>query len=150
MVMIIFLAGFVTTTNLIGNGLLALLRHPDELRRLRDEPALVQPAVQEMLRYDPPVQVVMRTALQASEVGGRRVEVGESVVGMVGAAKPGPRPLPDPDRFDAGRTNGQALSFGWASTTAWARCWPRWRARSSSTSSSAASTRSPSWRPTRR
>src|SRR2546423_4758373 len=111
MVMIIFLAGFVTTTNLIGNGLLALLRHPDELRRLRDDPALVQPAVQEMLRYDPPVQVVTRTALQPSEVGGHPVEVGESVVGMVAAANRDPGRFPDPDRFDAGRMNGQALSF---------------------------------------
>jgi cytochrome P450 len=113
MVMIIFLAGFVTTTNLIGNGLVALLHHPDELRRLRGEPALVQSAVQEMLRYDPPIQVVARTALEPAEVGGRTVEAGESVVGLIGGANRDPSRFPDPDRFDVGRSNGQALSFGW-------------------------------------
>jgi cytochrome P450 len=113
MVMIIFLAGFVTTTNLIGNGLVALLRNPDELRRLRGEPALVQSAVQEMLRYDPPIQFAPRTALVPAELAGRPVDVGESVVCLIGGANRDPVRFPDPDRFDVGRTNGQALSFGW-------------------------------------
>ncbi|HEY4028413.1 MAG TPA: cytochrome P450, partial [Candidatus Dormibacteraeota bacterium] len=113
MAMIIFLAGFVTTTNLIGNGLLALLHHPDELGRLRRDPGLVQPAVQEMLRYDPPVQVVPRTVLEPAELDGRRLPPGENVVCMVAAANRDPRRFPDPDRFDVGRTDGQPLSFGW-------------------------------------
>jgi cytochrome P450 len=113
MVMIVFLAGFVTTTNLIGNGLIALLRSPDQLRRLRDEPGLTQLAVGEMLRYDPPVQVVGRTALRPTEVAGQPIPEGDTIVCLIGGANRDPERFPDPDRFDAGRKHGQPLSFGW-------------------------------------
>ena len=67
---VLFLAGFITTTNLIGNGLLALLRHPDEMQRLWGDGGLVAPAVEEMLRYDPPVQLLRRDALVPMEIEG--------------------------------------------------------------------------------
>ena len=113
MVMIVFLAGFVTTTNLIGNGLLALLRSPDQLQRLREEPRLMQLAVAEMLRFDPPVQVVGRTALQPTEVAGQPIPAGDTIVCLIGGANRDPERFPDPDRFDAGRKHGQPLTFGW-------------------------------------
>jgi cytochrome P450 len=113
MVMIVFLAGFATTTNLIGNGLIALLRSPDQLRRLREEPRLMQLAVAEMLRFDPPVQVVGRTALQPTEVAGQPIPAGDTIVCLIGGANRDPERFPDPDRFDAGRKHGQPLTFGW-------------------------------------
>jgi cytochrome P450 len=109
---LLFAAGFETTTNLIGSGLLALLRNPDELRRLRDDRSLLPSAVEEMLRYESPVQVNGRYALQETEVGGQRIRAGESVVTFLGAGNRDPQQFPDPDRFDVGRDDGAPLSFG--------------------------------------
>lgn len=108
---LMFAAGFETTTNLIGNGVVALLRHPDELRRLRAEPDLAASAVEEMLRYDSPVQLDGRTASETTEVAGVTVEKGRRVVTLLGAANHDPGHFDDPGRFDIGRDEGPPMSF---------------------------------------
>jgi cytochrome P450 len=113
MAMIVFLAGFLTTTNLIGNGLVALLEHPHELERLRRDPALIETAVQEMLRFDTAIHAVGRAVLQPTELAGQPLAAGETVICLIGGANRDPERFPDPDRFDVGRSNGPALSFGW-------------------------------------
>jgi cytochrome P450 len=112
-VMLLFIAGVLTTTHFIGNGLLALLRHPAEVARLRREPELIPSAVEEMLRYDGPVQVVARTLRRPVELSDGALEPGDRVVAVLGAANRDPRRFVDPDRFDVGRPSSSALSFGW-------------------------------------
>ncbi len=109
---LLFAAGFETTTNLIGNAVLGLLRHPDQLDRLRADRALVKPAVEEILRYDSPVQIAVRTAYEDMDVGGRRVEAGSTVLALLGAANRDPARYTDPDRLDVGRSEGAPISFG--------------------------------------
>jgi cytochrome P450 len=109
---LLFGAGFETTTNLVGNGLLALLRHPDQLQRLRADPALMHPAVEELLRWDSPVQLDGRTALQDADVRGEPVDAGTLVVTMLGAANHDPARFADPDTLDLARGEGPSLSFG--------------------------------------
>ena len=109
---LLFGAGFETTANLLGNGLLALLRHPAELARLRADPALLAPAVEELLRFDSPVQVDARTALEDVEVAGHAVRDGEMVVTLLGAANRDPARWHEPERLDLGRQEGPALAFG--------------------------------------
>jgi cytochrome P450 len=106
-------AGNETTTNLIGNGLLALLRNPGELRRLRDAPALMDTAIEELLRYDSPVQMTFRTALQDLEVGGHPVRKGQPCALILGAANRDPAVFPEPDTLDLGRTGARHFSFGY-------------------------------------
>ncbi|MGH9043009.1 MAG: cytochrome P450 [Acidimicrobiia bacterium] len=111
---LIFAAGFVTTTNLIGNGLLALLRNPDEMTRLWDEPGLATTTVDEILRYDSPVQINGRYIFEPITLSdGTTVESGESVITLIGGANRDPARYPDPERFDAGREDNHPLSFGW-------------------------------------
>jgi len=109
---LLFAAGFETTTNLIGNGLLALLHHPDEFRRLRQDRSLLRPAVEELLRYDSPVQVNGRAVYEEVEVAGHRVEAGTTILTLLGAANRDPDHFSDPDRLDVGRAQGAPLSFG--------------------------------------
>ena len=108
---LLFAAGFETTTNLIGNGLLALLRHPDQLRRLRDDPGLMKPAVDEILRWDSPVQIDGRSAFEEVEVAGHTVPAGGFVVTLLAAANHDPTHYTAPDRFDVGRDEGPPMSF---------------------------------------
>ncbi|QYG94415.1 cytochrome P450 [Iamia sp. SCSIO 61187] len=110
---LLFGAGFETTTNLIGNGTLCLLRHPDQLARLRADPSLLLTAVEEMLRFESPVQLDARTALVDAEVDGHPVEAGTSVVTFLGAANRDPQVFTEPDVFDVGRSPNNPLSFGW-------------------------------------
>jgi cytochrome P450 len=110
-IVLLFAAGFETTTNLIGNGLLSLLRHPDQLRRLRHDPTLIPAAVEEMLRYESSVQLDARTALQPADVAGTTIPAGEVVLTLLGAANRDPARYPNPDRFDVGRANQQHISF---------------------------------------
>ncbi len=111
-VILLFAAGFETTTNLIGNGLLALLDHPDQLQRLRDDRGLLGTAVEELLRWDSPVQVDGRMAFEDLDVHGVEVREGEQVVTLLGAANRDPRAFDDPERFDVGRTTSKLMSFG--------------------------------------
>ncbi len=112
--MLLFLAGHETTMNLIGNGVLALLRHPDQHQRLLDDPGLIPGAVEEILRFDPPVQVTARTAtVDGLEVAGRPVARGQGVVTAIAAANRDPEQFPDPDRFDVTRPEARHhLAFG--------------------------------------
>jgi cytochrome P450 len=106
-------AGHGTTTHLIGNGLLALLRHPEELRRLADDPNLISTAVPELLRYDSPVQLTGRLAREALTIGDQPIAPGERLVVLLGAANRDPAQFADPDRLDVGRPEGRLLSFGY-------------------------------------
>jgi len=105
-------AGNVTTTDLIGNGTLALLRNPDELRKLRDDPSLMKNAVEEMLRYDPPVTETGRIPLDGTEIRGCPVSGGESLVPVLAAANHDPAVYPEPHRFDITREDTHHHSFG--------------------------------------
>ncbi|MCY4549057.1 MAG: cytochrome P450 [Defluviicoccus sp.] len=112
MLRLLLIAGNETTTNLIGNGVLALLRSPDQLRRLRDDPALIPSAVEELLRFDSPVQTDFRRVLEDCEVNGFPVRKRDNVVLLIGAANRDPDAFDDPDRLDVGRDQGPHLSFG--------------------------------------
>jgi cytochrome P450 len=109
---LLFAAGFETTTHLIGNGLLALLSNPDQLARLRADRSLLRPAVEELLRYDSPVQITARTAYEDVLLGEHRIEAGSTVLALIGAANRDPARFTDPDRLDVGRSEGSPLSFG--------------------------------------
>ncbi len=106
------IAGNETTTNLIGNGLLALLRHPDQLERLRREPELMESAVDELLRYDSPVQTDGRTALEDVEWNGKLIKEGQQVFLLLGSANRDPDEFPEPDRLDLSRGSKRHMSFG--------------------------------------
>ena len=112
MLRLLVIAGNETTTNLIGNGLLALLRHPEEFRRLRDAPGLIPAAVEELLRYEAPVQVTFRRALAECEVNGFPLGRRDNVVLVIGAANRDPEAFDDPDRLDVGRRASAHLSLG--------------------------------------
>jgi cytochrome P450 len=107
--------GQETTTNLIGNGVLTLLRHPDQVERLRREPSLTQPAVEEMLRYESPSQHTARLAPEDMQLGGREIRKRQAVIAVMGAANRDPARFPDPDTFDISRSDNRHVAFGWAS-----------------------------------
>jgi cytochrome P450 len=113
-VMLLYIAGHETTVNLIGNGTLALLRHPDQLDRLRRDPDLGQNAVEELLRFDSPVQFSRRIAVSDLELHGRRIEAGSFVLTCLGAANHDPQRWGDTaDELDLGRVGAaQHVSFG--------------------------------------
>jgi cytochrome P450 len=99
--------------NLIGNGLLALHRNPGQLRLLKNDPSLMTNAVEELLRYDSPVQVTGRTTLEyVDEIGGISLEKGQSVTCLLGSANRDPAACSDPDRLDVTRRDVRPLSFG--------------------------------------
>jgi cytochrome P450 len=108
---LIFGAGFETTTNLIGNGLLALLTHRGELEKLREDPGLLRPAVDELLRFDSPVQFDGRLVLEDTVVSGVAVRRHEEIITILGAANRDPARFSDPDVLDLGRDQGPSLSF---------------------------------------
>ena len=111
-VILLFAAGFETTTHLIGNGLLALLRNPGELARQRADRTLVRTAVEELLRYDSPVQIAARTTYEELNVGGQTIPAGNLVLAMLGAANRDPARFTEPERLDVGRDEGPPMSFG--------------------------------------
>ena len=111
-VVLLLLAGNETTTNLIGNGTLALMRHPDQLSRLRGDLALLPRAIDEMLRFDSPVQSTVRSCAGAVNVGGTEVAAGELVFVILAAANHDPARFPNPDTFDVARNPNDHLAFG--------------------------------------
>ena len=111
-VSLIYAAGFETTTNLIGNMVHTLMGHPDELARLRADRSLVSGAVDEVLRYQPPVQVDARYTFEDVEIGGHAIAQGSMIMTLLGAANRDPAVIDDPDRFDIARQETPLLSFG--------------------------------------
>jgi cytochrome P450 len=110
---LLFGAGHETTANLIGNGVLALHRNPAERARLKADPSLIANAVEELLRYDSPVQLTGRNALEDLELRGEKIAKGEPVITLLGAANHDPAAFAgDPDALDVGRPGVRALSFG--------------------------------------
>lgn len=109
---LLLVAGNETTTNLIGNGLLALMRNPDQLELLQRNPDLVEGAIDELLRYDGPVQATSRIALEDVEIGGRTVRKGQNAFVVLGAANRDPERFADPDRLDVTRNPEEHVSFG--------------------------------------
>ena len=105
-------AGHETTTNLIGNGTYALLRHPDQMKRLRDDPSLIPTAVEELLRYDSPVQFTNRILTADMELGGKTLRAGQMVLLLLAAANRDPEQFPGPDKLDVGRQNNKHVAFG--------------------------------------
>jgi cytochrome P450 len=109
---LLLVAGHETTSNLIGNAVVALLRNPGERKRLADDPQLVAGAVDEFLRYDGPIVLTDRAVIEDCEIGGRRVRAGQMVVVGLSAANRDPERFPDPDRLDVGRRDNPHLAFG--------------------------------------
>jgi len=106
--------GLETTTNLIANGILTLLRHPEQMRRLQDDLSLVPSAVEEMLRYESPSQHTGRLAPEDVELGGKLIRKRQAVMAVMAAANRDPERFPEPDRFDIARTDNRHLAFGYA------------------------------------
>jgi len=106
--------GQETTTNLIGNGVLSLLRKPDQLEKLRSDFALIPSAVEELLRYESPSQHTARLAPEDTVLGGKRIRKRQAVIAVMAAGNRDPERFPDPDRLDVTRTDNRHLAFGWA------------------------------------
>jgi len=109
---LLLVAGHETTVNLIGNGTLALLRHPAELRKLRENPGLIGTAVEELLRFDGPVQRTARIPSEDITIGGQTIGKGEMVMPFLGAADRDPTQFPEPDRLDITRADNRHIAFG--------------------------------------
>jgi cytochrome P450 len=112
MSLLLFGAGFETTTNLIGNGAFHLLEHPDQLRLLREDPSLLPNAVEELVRYDGSILLSGRSTFEDIEVAGVRSPAGAGVVTLLGAANRDPAKFENPDRLDVKRLGVEPLSFG--------------------------------------
>jgi cytochrome P450 len=113
-VIVTMVGGQETTTNLIGNGLLSLLRAPDELDRLRSTPELMESAVEELLRFESPSQHTARIAPAGAVLGDVEIPTGNAVIAVMGAGNRDPARFPEPDRLDLGRPDNRHLAFGWA------------------------------------
>jgi cytochrome P450 len=109
---ILLSTGHETTTHLVGNGLLALLQHRGQLEKLQSQPALLAPAIEEMLRYDNPVQITYRSALEDAILKGRLIRKGDLVNTIIGSANRDPERFTDPNHFDITRAEGRHLGFG--------------------------------------
>lgn len=109
---LLLIAGHETTTNLIGNGTLALLRNPDQRAELEANSELLPSAINELLRYDSPVQLIRRISGSDLELGGQTIKEGDSVLLSVGSANHDPSQFTDPDKLDIKRTNNKHVSFG--------------------------------------
>jgi cytochrome P450 len=109
---VLLFAGHETTANLIGNGLLALLKHPEQLALLRAEPERMPAAVEELLRYDSPVQRNRRLAMEGMTFGGKQIARGDSVLVFMGSANRDPAKFADPDALDISRSPNPHMAFG--------------------------------------
>jgi len=113
-VIVTMVGGQETTTNLIGNGLLTLLRNPSELRRLREDGSLMPSAIEELLRFESPSQHTARLAPGDTELGGHQIRQGQAVIAVMAAANRDPARFADPDTLDLARPDNRHLAFGWA------------------------------------
>jgi pimeloyl-[acyl-carrier protein] synthase len=111
--MITLVGGQETTTNLIGNGVLTLMRHPEQLERLRADFSLIPSAVEEMLRFESPSQHTGRLAPEDVEMGGKKILKRQTIIAVMAAANRDPNRFPDPDRFDITRPDNKHVAFGW-------------------------------------
>ena len=111
-VTLLFAAGHETTVNLIGNGIWSLQTNPSQWDAIRENPALIPNAIEEILRYECPVQAVARTVAEPIEFGGIEFNKGELIVALIGAANRDPDVFPEPDRLDVTRERLRPLSFG--------------------------------------
>ncbi|GGP37531.1 cytochrome P450 [Saccharothrix coeruleofusca] len=109
---LLLMAGHEATVNVIGNGVLALMRHREQWERLVADPSLLPTAVEELIRYDSPLQLFERTATRPVEIAGHVVEPGQKIAALLGAAARDPRVFADPDRLDIGRSPNPHLGFG--------------------------------------
>ena len=109
---LLLIAGHETTVNLIGNGMLALLRHPDQMALLREDPSLIKSAVEELLRFDPPVQLTGRTAKEDIPLSAGVLPKGQQAIMLLGAANRDPLQFVEPDRLDLAREDNRHLAFG--------------------------------------
>jgi cytochrome P450 len=105
-------AGHEATVNVSGNGLLALLEHPDQLHRLREDPGLLPTAIEELMRFDSPLQLFERTATEDVEIGGITVSAGQKIAALLGSANHDPAVFDSPEVLDVGRTDNPHISFG--------------------------------------
>jgi cytochrome P450 len=121
--------GQETTTNLIGNGLLTLLRNPSEIERLRSDSSLITSAVGELLRYESPSQHTARLAPEDVEMGGKHIRKRQAVIAVMGAANRDPERFPDPDRLDLTPDN-RHVAFGWAAYFCFGAHWQGSKVRS--------------------
>ena len=110
--MLILFGGHETTTNLLGSAIAALLQHPDQLQRLHAEPALIQSAIEEFLRYDGPSNSMVRLVANDHELGGKALQQGQRVFAMINAANRDPRQFDQPHALDLGRRPNRHLTFG--------------------------------------
>jgi cytochrome P450 len=106
--------GQETTTNLIGNGVLTLLRNPHAIDRLRADSSLIPSALEELLRYESPSQHTARLAPDDVELGGKHIRKRQAVIAVMGAANRDPERFPDPDRLEIERPDNRHVAFGWA------------------------------------
>ena len=113
-VIVTMVGGQETTTNLIGNGMLTLLRKPAQMQRLREHPEIIQSAVEELLRYESPSQHTARICPRDLELGGKKIRKKQAVVAVMAAGNRDPARFPDPDTLDLERQDNRHLAFGWA------------------------------------
>jgi len=111
---ITMVGGQETTTNLIGNGLLSLLKHPEQLAQLRDDPAIIESAVEELLRFESPSQHTARLVPEDMILAGKSLRKRDAVMAVMAAANRDPKRFPDPDRLDLMRKDNRHVAFGWA------------------------------------
>jgi pimeloyl-[acyl-carrier protein] synthase len=109
---LLLFAGYETTINLLGNGMLALLRHPDQWEKLKADPSLVKPAVEELLRYDSPVQMNWRWVMEDTELAGQQLKRGQGIFAVFGAANRDPARFPNPSTLDITREPNPHIAFG--------------------------------------
>jgi len=107
------IGGQETTTNLIGSGVVTLLRHPDQMGMLFEDPALITSAVEELLRFESPIQHTARVAPEDVVLGGKQIRRGQSVIAVIAAGNRDPERFPDPDTLDLKRPDNRHLAFGW-------------------------------------
>jgi cytochrome P450 len=105
-------AGHEATVNVSGNGLLALMEHPDQLHRLREDPGLLPTAIEELMRFDSPLQLFERTATEDVEIGGITVPAGQKIAALLGSANHDPAVFDAPEVLDVARTDNPHISFG--------------------------------------